>query len=358
MNAMKRNTKPRTRSILTGLLAAAVILLSSCEELLFEEVPDTSPQSVFKQVWQFTDREYSFFDYKGVDWEAVRDTYEPRIRKDMNEQELFSVLADMLFELKDGHVNLVSDFDRSRNWQWYLEPPPNYDYSVLERNYFVNEDGRTIHKYVGNGLILRDFGDVGYIHYRSFSSSVRDEDMDYVIDAFKDHKGLIIDVRDNGGGSLSNVYAIADRLTETEVKVAEQQVKNGPGHEDFAPTSPMYLEPREGKSSFTKPVIVLTNGLCYSATNYFVTAVRELGHVTTLGARTGGGGGVPAFTVLTNGWELRVSSTRLFTLDGFNVENGIDPDVAQQSTELELASGADAILETALDRLGSDWTKP
>jgi hypothetical protein len=358
MNAMKPNTRRRTRSILTGVVVAAVILLSSCEELLFEEVPDTSPQSVFTQVWDFTNREYSFFDYKGVDWNAVRDTYEPRIREDMNDEELFSVLADMLFELKDGHVNLVSDFDRSRNWQWYLDPPPNYDYSVLERNYFVNQDGRTIHQYVGDAFILRDFKDVGYIHYRSFGSSVRDEDMDYVIETFKDHNGLIIDVRDNGGGSLSNVYAIGDRLTDTKVKVAEQQAKNGPGQEDFAPSSAMYLEPREGKSTFTKPVIVLTNGLCYSATNYFVTAVRELDHVTTLGARTGGGGGVPAFTVLTNGWELRVSSTRLFTLDGFNVENGIDPDVSQQSTEAQLANGTDAILDTALDRLESSWVKP
>jgi C-terminal processing protease CtpA/Prc len=154
------------------------------------------------------------------------------------------------------------------------------------------------------------------------------------------------------------VYAIGDRLTEKKVKVAESRVKNGPGREDFAPVEPIYLEPREGKSSFTKPVIVLTNGLCYSATNYFVTAVRELDNVTTLGARTGGGGGIPAFTVLTNGWELRVSSSRLLTVDGFNVENGIEPDVPEQSTELELAGGTDTILETALDRLGSSWEKP
>ena len=180
--------------------------------------------------------------------------------------------------------------------------------------------------------------------------------MDYVIAKFKDHKGLIIDVRNNGGGSVQMVYVIANRLTDTRIPVAEEQYKNGPGHDDFTAKTTVYLEPALGALTFTKPVVVLTNRLCYSATNFFVTMVSALDHVTIMGDKTGGGGGVPAYTVLTNGWELRVSSSKLFladdgtlTEDERNVEHGVAPDIAASSTEAELATGVDNILETALN---------
>ena len=343
-------------------IAVALLLLFSCEELFFEPVPDTSPASIFDQTWTFADREYSFFAYKGVDWDAARETYRSRVSDDMDDRALFDVLADMLFELRDGHVNLTSDFDRSRNWQWYLEAEPNYDYSVLERYYFRDEvTGQGLQQYVGSAFVLMDFtdpteGDVGYIHYRSFANPVRTEDMDYVIARFGNHAGLIIDMRNNGGGSISNVYAIGNRLTSESVRFAEETAKVGPGHEDFGPPRSLYLRPEEGRSTFTKPIVVLTNRMCYSATNYFVTAMTALDHVVTMGDRTGGGGGVPANTQLTNGWGLRVSSTRLFRLDSSgvltdderNVEDGLDPDIPESSAAGELAVGTDAILDAAL----------
>jgi hypothetical protein len=343
-----------------GLVAVAALFvgLSGCEELLFAPEPENTPMGIFNQVWTFADREYSFFDYKNIDWDEKRTEYSARIRADMSDQELFDVLAGMLFELRDGHVNLKSDFDRSRYWQWYLDAPPNYDFSVLERHYFNGEQ-----RYVGP-FIVHEFRDpgadvgqaVGYVHYRSFGSGVRAKDMSYVIEAFKNHKGLIIDVRNNGGGSLSNVFTIADRLTDRRLPVAEEQIKSGPGHEDFSAKETLYLEPPEGASTFTKPIYVLTNGKCYSATNYFVAVVRELPHVTILGAKTGGGGGIPSYTILSNGWQLRVSSSRLFVLDHSgamsederNVEGGIDPDVPVTSPEAELANGQDRILDEAI----------
>lgn len=333
------------------LFAAAVLVLTtSCEELLFEPVPGSTPTEIFDQVWTFADEEYSFFEFKGVDWDAVRQEFSPQISDDMSDQALFDVLADMLFELRDGHVNLVSPFDRSRNWQWYLDADPNYDYSVLERHYFTDEDGRSVHEYVGGAFILMDFDDVGYIHYRSFANMVAPEEMIYVINRFStdDYKGLIIDVRGNGGGAVSNVFTIGNRLTQTATTVAYEQLKSGPGPDDFTQPQPVTLVPPSAGPVYTKPVVVLTNRQCYSATNYFVTMVGDLEHVLVMGDRTGGGGGIPAYTQLTNGWQLRVSTGRLFTVDEVNVEDGIDPEQFASSTESELATGVDTILDTAL----------
>ena len=350
------------------ILLVTALLLSSCEELLFEEVPDEGPVSIFEQTWTFVDEEYSFFEFKGIDWDATYETYRPQVNNDMDEEELFSLLADMLYILRDGHVNLKSDFNRSRNWQWFLSAPPNYDYSVLERYYFTDggEDtvGRSVQQLVGDAFILMDFAgpaagttdDVGYIHYRSFGNPVREKDMDYVIRRFSDHAGLIIDVRDNGGGQVGNAFTIANRLVDTKTAVARERIKIGPGHDEFSSLETIHLEPPEDKPTYTnRPVVVLTNQMSYSATNYLATMVAAVDNVTLMGRPTGGGGGTPAFTVLTNGWELRVSTTQLFTLAGDNVEDGVAPDYPLESTEAELAVGTDTILETAREYLRGNW---
>lgn len=359
--------------MLTAL--AAVVLLTGCEELFFVQEPGTDPRSIFDQVWTFADREYSFFEYKGIDWDAVREEYEPQITPEMDERELFNVLADMLFELRDGHVNLVTDFNLARNWQWFIQEPPNYDSSVLERYYFTSGGTgtvgeRSIHEYVGDAFILMDFrdpaGNVGYIHYRSFGSPVTQDDMDYVIARFSgdDYRGLIIDVRSNGGGSLSNVYTIAERFNTTGAAVPflEEQVKTGPARDDFSAPRTRAISAPEEVSVYERPVVVLTNAESYSATNTFAAAMQALGNVRAdihlMGQPTGGGGGLPAYTELTNGWTLRVSTTRAFMVDPDaanqadpNIEGGVVPDELVTSPDAGLAAGVDGILEAALAHL-------
>lgn len=318
------------------------MILCSCEKLFYDEEPSTDPVSIFQQTWDFTDREYSFFNYKNIDWDSVYDVYRDRIRPEMDQEELFDVLADMLFILKDGHVNLKTPFDRSRNWFWYLDYPANYDFSVLQRYYFKGRE-----QYAGP-FILMDLDDVGYIHYRSFSNSVSEENMDYVFEKFRDHKGIIIDVRSNGGGSMFNAVRIARRFAGSKTLAVLRQDKTGPGHNDFTGKYDVYVEPLEDREAYLKPVVILSNRLSYSATNYMIALMRELPNVTVIGDNSGGGGGIPAYTELSNGWLLRVSSTRIFTPGGFNIENGIPPDIKIDITDEDRANNVDTILEFGL----------
>ncbi len=315
----------------------------SCEKLFYEEEPSADPQSIFQQVWDFTDREYSFFEYKNIDWDSAHDVYKDRIHPEMGEEELFNVLSDMLFILRDGHVNLKAPFDRSRNWFWYLDYPENYDFSVLQRNYFKGRE-----QYAGP-FILMDFDDVGYIHYQSFSNSVSEENMDYVLEKFRDHKGIIIDVRSNGGGSMTNAVRIARRFAGNKTLAVLRQDKTGPGRNDFTSKYKVYVEPPEDREAYLKPVVILSNRLSYSATNYMIAMMRELPNVTVIGDNSGGGGGVPAYTELSNGWLLRVSSTRIYTPDGFNIENGIPPDIKIDISEEDMTDNLDRILEYGLE---------
>lgn len=332
-----------TKHIISILLGICLTLVFySCEELFHEEVPSGSPISIFDQAWNFADQEYSFFEYKNINWDSVYQEFRPLVNDNMTDEELFAVIGDMLYLLRDGHVNLSSKFDRSRNWEWYLGHPENFNYSLLERNYFKGEE-----MFVGS-LIVKDFEDVGYFRYSSFSNGVTTENLDYVINKFANHKGIIIDVRNNGGGLLSNATKIAKRFAPEKTLGTRYYYKSGPQHEEFEGPYTTYITPSEELSRYTKPVIVLTNRHSYSATSFFAQYMRELENVILVGDWTGGGGGAPSYTELSNGWEIRVSSTRTEDPRGFNIENGVPVDVKIDMSKQDADAGKDSILEEAL----------
>lgn len=336
--------KIRRVLLICFVLSSAV----SCELLFQIDVPDVSPQSIFDQIWNFADREYSFFELKGVDWDAVYSTYAPQVEAKMTDEELFALAAEMLYELRDGHVNLRSTFDFSRNWQWFLDYDQNFDSTILERSYFNNRQ-----QYIGPFVTL-DFGDIVYARYASFANGFEDAHLDYLLGEFSERDGFIFDVRDNGGGSSGNAYRIANRLVSETTVVGAERYKNGPGHDDFGDLNSVAIAPPAGRPTWTKPTVILTNRSSYSATNLLVALTTNLEHVVITGDTTGGGGGIPTFTELTNGWLLRVSGHQFFAAvpfqdDLYNVELGIPPDIDVDQSPADTTAGRDTILEAALD---------
>ena len=85
------------------------LLLSAC---ITEESFENTPEGNFEALWKIIDEHYCFLDYKnqeyGLDWNQIHTSYKQRITANMNSKELFDVLSEMLNELRDGHVNLVS----------------------------------------------------------------------------------------------------------------------------------------------------------------------------------------------------------------------------------------------------------
>mgnify|MGYP001802650193 CR=1 FL=1 len=99
-------------------VTTAILSLTACEKAILQD-PSTEAEAIFEEAWQFADQEYSFFEYKGIDWDDVRQEYAQRISDTTNTVQLFDIIAEMLYELEDGHGNLLSSFDRSRNWRWF-----------------------------------------------------------------------------------------------------------------------------------------------------------------------------------------------------------------------------------------------
>lgn len=315
-----------------------------CEKMMLGEDPADEPVENFELFWKTLDEKYAFFEYKEIDWDSVYNTYRPQVYNGMSQVELFAILSDMIFLLRDGHTNLISPFDVARNWQWYLDSPPNYNYDIIEREYLGQD-------YLITGPFLNQIIDsIGYVHYRSFSSGVAGYHLDILLERLQNTKGMIIDVRNNGGGNTQTAERIAARFTETEILTQYWLYKNGPAHNDFSDPEEKYLEPHDGPR-YAKPVVVLTNRKCYSATNDFVLMMDALPNVTLVGDTTGGGGGLPFNAELPNGWQYRFSSSMTIAPDGFNVEHGIPPDVQVDLDPADEAEDVDTVIEKALELL-------
>ncbi|GBU08493.1 peptidase S41 [Bacteroidales bacterium] len=317
---------------------ATLSLLWSCVEV---ELYDNSPHGNFEAAWKMLDEKYCFFQYKGVDWDAVYDDYSERMYPEMGEQELFSHLNNMLRELKDGHVNLYSPFNTGGYNDWVQKYASNFNRSLVEKylGQNIQEDLGLQYKLLASG--------VGYVYCGNFVEFVGEKKLNQMLLAFSSTKGLIIDVRDNGGGSISNSKILASRFTEREVLISYIQHKQGKGRNDFSKPYPIYLKP-SSQIRYTKPVIVLTNRACYSACNEFVTAMRELPHATIMGSRTGGGSGLPATSELPNGWFVRYSASPILAADKQQIEDGIEPDISVDLLDADIKKGKDSLIEAAI----------
>lgn len=318
-------------------LTAYLLCLSSC---IREEEFDNTPQGNFEALWTIIDEQYCFLDYKQIDWNAIHDKYQPLITPDMSQDGLFEVLGNMLAELKDGHVNLYSASNTARYWDWYLDYPRNFDESLMEQ--YLGREYR-----IGGGAeytILDD--NIGYIYYGSFSSGVGEGNLDEMLSYLSICNGLIIDVRNNGGGNLTYAERIASRFTNEKVLTGYIQHKTGKGHSDFSDPSPIYLEP-SNSIRWQKKAIVLVNRHAYSATNDFINSMRYLPNVTILGDKSGGGSGLPFSSELPNGWGVRFSASPHLDADKQHIEFGIDPDIKIDMTEEDQANGFDTMIEEA-----------
>lgn len=330
----------RLRHIILMLCAA---LLAGCHPI---EEWDNDAQGNFDALWTIVDEHYCFFQEKDIDWNQIYDKYHQRVYQGMNSTMLFNVCADMLDELRDGHVNLSSWFNTSYYSKWWTDYPQNYDSRLVEQ-YYLNFGS----KHLGGVEYAILQQNVGYIRYPSFTYSLGESNLDAILNEFTLCKGIIIDIRDNGGGNLTYAEDLIRRFLTEHTLVGYMVNKTGPGHNDFSEPYAYYYDPiGSDHLSWIKPVVVLTNRSTFSAANNFVSIVQFLPNVKICGARTGGGSGMPINMELPNGWNVRLSTVSVLDAQGKTTEFGIEPSpgcAIDLDPELAL-QGIDTMLEKAI----------
>ncbi|MEU2792948.1 S41 family peptidase [Streptomyces sp. NPDC007100] len=305
-------------------------------------------RAVFDVFWQTYAENYPFFAAKGIDWAAVRDRYRPRVPAGTSDDVLFAVLREMIEPLHDGHTK--------------LDAGPGHQYSgvrpgtTLPSTPFLEQVdaaiganlGRdaTLHRWAGGALSYADLpGRLGYLRITSFNGYTDQDDyesdvaeLDRALDAVFTRartsgpnalRGLVVDLRLNGGGSDPLGLRVASRLTDRPYLAYRKHARNDPRDpRAFTPDQPAYLRPYQGPR-YTGPVALLTGDLTISAGETFTQAL--LGR-TPAPVRIGGNTqGVFSDTMdrtLPNGWKFALPNEEFLTADGRTFDGtGIPPAV-------------------------------
>jgi len=335
--------RPLKRKANFAIIAIIAIGFSACEMVLFDDTVPNDPVSNFEILWSTMNERYALFEVKNIDWDSVYQIYRPMINNEMSTSALFNVCFDMLSTLRDGHIYLRGDSDR-RQYTFL----PSLDQTVFNKTAlfasYLSNRSQTV-----DGMVYREFEDIGYIFYESFTNNLTERGLDEVFEKFKDKKGLIIDLRNNSGGNPDNAFKLAQRMVPERREVIHSKVKTGSGRDDFSATEIFNVSPSAVR--FNGPVIILTSSVTFSAANLFVAIMRNYDHVTLLGRTSGGGGGIPAVYELPNGWTFSYSASLISMPDGYVIENGFSPDLNIQISSGFILIGRDTILEFSVNNL-------
>ena len=325
-----------------AIIAACSLLigLTSLTSCITEPEYNNSPRGNFEALWKMIDEHYCFFREKQVNWDSVYHVYAPRFNNTMTDKQQFEVLAAMLSELRDGHVNLTSAFDVARYWTFHESYPPNFN-NDLERHYLGTD------YQIASGMKYRILDDnIGYIRCETFQNNSGAGNVDESLLALQPCTGLIIDLRNNGGGLVTSAEELAARFTNKPIEVGYLRHKTGPAHDAFSDMKLQVLRPARG-IRWQKRVVVLTNRMVFSAANEFVKYMKYCPLATIVGDRTGGGAGLPFSSELPNGWNVRFSACPMYDREARSTEDGIAPDVSVNLTDESILHNYDDIIEAA-----------
>lgn len=272
----------------------------------------------------------------------------------MSDSALFKSLSDILTVLDDHHVNLVSPFagynsgvNRNKN---------DFDFKVVKNNYLKNSAKEQIfvpgpnnnkRSLLKSGIINYD---IAYLHIGGFKNAQElVPAFDSLLKVFSTTKGLIIDLRNDGGGTDELVQTLSGRFVNDRTAFLNIKFRYGIKHSDYtSPAETFYMEPSDAHA-YAKPIVILSNRNTASAAENFILAMRTLNNVRVIGDTTAGVFATSLHGVLPNGWEFSCSNAVYKDLNGKCYEGiGLFPDYYAANTQKELQSGKDNVLETAI----------
>lgn len=324
------------------LLFITIICITGCSDDSVEPIAKSYTE-MFNSFYETFDRYYSYFEYKNIDWAAEKMKYEADILNVQYNAELMDLLLEMVKPLRDVHVWFRSD-DYSMS-SYRPNKFKNWDKTVWE-DYITDNNWQQQESNWGHAT----FNETPYFAFERWNKDlINVSDFDAVLENYKESDTIVIDVRMNPGGSDNLALEIAGRFTAQTITVAYYKFRDGPQHSDFTELVERKLSPR-GTWQFTKPVYVLIGRGCFSSNETFISAMREIPHVTLVGDTTGGSSGNPKFFNLGNGWEYAVPRWINYTADMQVIEwNGIAPDIFIKTTEEDFLDGRDPVLDYVFD---------
>lgn len=392
------------------LLALAAILatsLSGCRKD-FPTTVDPRQQVItnwsdaFQGFWDGMNYNYVFWSVDLTNWDDVYDKYKPQFVglktgdpvDDAKAIELFRELSSTLI---DHHMNITI---KTENMKEAVRFNPSIN-EITNRTYYHGMyDKELLYRVARQNQASGRITNLVYEQQRPEPESVRhldmlsyliDDDIAYmtfnafdVTDAINEEpngpiaraynnfieiinntpklKGVVIDIRQNGGGSTDDFNYVVTPFLKTRTLFGYTRSKNGLGRLDYAPWAPMELDPKQNvfNRSLDIPIVVLVDLHSVSMSEMSALALKQIPNGHVIGERTWGGHGpLNSYFDVSYTGSFDVGSNKIisvYTSTWMGVDSekncyegiGIKPDVEVLLDLNAMKNGIDNQLERAL----------
>lgn len=358
--------------------------------------------SVYDNVWRWTRDHYYDPAMNGADWAGARERHRGAAASARNDEELYSAINALLDELHDRHTHADSAAEFARTFghrgvvvgirsepvrgatdgrRRIVEVFPGgaADRAGVRRGWILLAcNGRPPTEVLGPGKLkegqavqcdfLTDTGDPrsllltgsrmtmptfrrermvdGYLlaQFESFDMPTAAW-LRQTIQAHPECKGLILDLRGNGGGHLFALAAILADVFPAPVSMG-QMVHRGRAARWYRSI------PQDDGAHFDGPVAVLVSRYTASAAEIFSQILKEHGRALIVGEKTAGATLTSVFWPLRAGGKLQLSVYDYHSPEGRRLEgNGVLPDVPVANVEDTSADAEDPVLDAAVQAL-------
>ena len=387
----------------------------------------TWKRDAFENVWNTVNEKYYDPALNGVNWQAVRATYEPQIFSATDDDRYWELLDKMTGELKDSHTRvhgpkqaaqqrdqeahslglgfielddvLVVTSVHAESDPWWAGVRAGMTIKTIDgeaaialykrllgevrdsstpwarargalRKIIAGDPGTAISmtfaridgSEISATMKRRTFrtptdlthrvlpSGFGYIRFSNFTLGIESGILQAVA-GMRDTPGLVVDLRNNGGGSLGMANTLVTRFLSEKTKGVRILTRTGkPVTIAFIPTMKMETEHRGDKeTAYTKPLVILTNENSASGSEIFASTLQDLGRATIIGQRTCGCLlGYLGYADLPGGGQLAYSELGFITPKGKRIEGaGVSPDIEIKLARDDILYNRDRVLEAA-----------
>jgi carboxyl-terminal processing protease len=392
------------------LILGTFITLAGCRKTI-SSVPEATSYpgdnypDIFQSFWNGMNTNYVFWGIDTTNWDNMYKVYKPLFDGLTIFDSSHEALAEQYFSqmtrgLIDSHYTL--QFMLTGNGF----SPSEYRKLLQDPNYFADSsfpaavlDSLIPAKYIDHSSLVMGTdtvnlegtnspftavsgtinGNILYLYFSSFAISQAGANttpvFNYFFNKFRSNpqqlKGIVIDLRGNGGGEISDLDLLVGQMVTSQFTFGYTRYKNGVNRLDYTPWAPAVVKPWVGGSvNVTAPVIVLADHLSVSMSEITTMAIKSLpnGNGKFIGTRTWGANGPLTSSVYYDGGQFTIgsaafgsggymfvytSSSMFKYLNGDIYEGvGVPPDIYARETNAAYLAGDDLVLDAALRYIG------
>lgn len=327
--------------------------------VLAKPSPKASPERNFEAFWQLFNQHYAHFETRHLDWRQQYHRFRDQVTPATTDTQLLAIFQAMVAPLQDGHVVISPIGDL----------PANAQYSPFYQQFPTKALQAQFHQVTLNQLRERGFGplvafqsapyqiggycrskDYGYLQLNGFGGMPLarfSQQLDDMVHSFADVKGLILDIRINGGGSPAYLEALVGRLIQVRQLVGFGRSRVSKPKQEYTPWTAYYVAPK-GEKQLLKPTVLLTSGATISAGDHCALYLKELSYVKLIGENSNGIFSPMFGHRLPNGWQVALSNGQTVSARRVSYEaKGVPVDLTVTHHRSDMQQGTDPGLDKA-----------